>query len=117
MRLNLKTMWYERDDTIDIEEWKERVSGNGSSSKRKKPKTKEDLLELVPKCGDIAKTLLEANASDVGIGEKKFSLFYTQLLNAKDIYEHAVKRSRMRDQKRVSRSAYHASYETTAATV
>ena len=118
VRLNTRTMSYEPDESItpeDIEAWQsEMAGGNGAGAKRKNPKTKEDLLKLVPDFGDIAKNLLEADAHDVGIGEKKFSLFYTQLIHGKEIFQHLVKRSGMPDERRVSRSEHHASRDAAA---
>jgi hypothetical protein len=106
IRLDTSTMSYGPDESItdeDIEAWHEEMTGDGASSKRKKPKTKADLLKLVPELKDIPKNVLMGLAAENGISEKKFPLLYSQLIDDNKIYEHRVKRAGKPDQKRVSR--------------
>ncbi len=105
VRLNLKTMFYERDDSIsemDIAEWNDGVSGN-RRAKPKKKKTEEDVLVLVPDPSDIALNNLIVEASDNGIGEKRTRAFVDKLVDEKTLFIHHRKRSGIRDEIRVSR--------------
>ena len=90
-------MMYERDDSIDIDEWKERVSGNRASGRPKKT-TADDLLALVPEPGKILKASLISKAQTSGIGANRARGFIAELVEEGKLFEHRDKRPRLRDQ-------------------
>jgi hypothetical protein len=69
--LRCKTLWYERDDNLDLDAWRERVSGDGSAAKPKvkksPPQIKEIITQLVPETGTIPKYQVVTAAHAAGI--------------------------------------------------
>ena len=71
VRLNKKTLWYERDDSLDLDAWRERVSGDGSAKpkvKKSPPQIKDIITKLVPETGTVPKYEVIAAANAAGIG-------------------------------------------------
>ena len=105
IRLDLKTMFSERDDSIgelDIAEWADGVAGT-TRAKPKEKKTKDDLLALVPDPNDIEINALIVKASDNNIGEKKTRVFVDELVEEGILFIRHKKRSGKRDEIRISR--------------
>ena len=99
--LDFDTMTYERDDSVDIEEWKELVGNR--SSKPKKKKTPADLLDLVPDNEAIQKNSLLDKATMAGIGINTARSLLRCLIAERQLFEHKIKRSGLRDEVLISR--------------
>ena len=97
VRLDFKTMSYEPDDSIDIEEWKESLANGSSGKSKKKQVSADDVLALVPQLDKILKTTLINKAQNAGIGLNRTRGFIDELIDDKKLFEHRVKRSNARD--------------------
>ena len=80
VRRNEVTMSYERDDSVDIEAWREYVSGNGKEPKREW--TAEDVLRLMPEKADVTipKNNVIAKAISFGVPVNKIRPFIDVLI-------------------------------------
>ena len=91
-------MWYERDDTIDIEEWKERVSGNGAGNAKKKKSPEEikaAITEHVPDFETRKKAEVAALAEAAGIPRDTVRTFLHVLVAEEEVFEWKIKRGRV----------------------
>lgn len=99
IRLDFKTMMYERDDSIDIDEWKERVGGNGSGNARKQRKTpneiKAAIMKHVPEFQPVHKKDVMAAAVVDGISRDTVRDFVRVLLLEQQLFEWKIKRDRV----------------------
>ena len=110
VRLNTETMSYEYDesiDDIDLDEWKDSVSHNGSPSEKRKKKTDDELktviCDLVPDPGTILKNSLIDKANGAGIGLRKTRNLIAELLDEKKLFLRETKRPGTNHEKRISR--------------
>src|SRR5260370_33196951 len=75
----------------------------GKSKSKGKPKTKDDLLALVPEEGSIPKNvLILQRAQDIGIGEKRANAFLAELLENRALFLWLIKRPRTNQERRIS---------------
>ena len=104
VRRNEVTMSYERDDSVDIEAWREYVSGNGKEPKREW--MAEDVLGLMPEKPDVTipKNDLIAKAISIDMPVRKIRPFIAVLIYEKKVKEHKSKRSARRDEVLLSRT-------------
>ena len=104
VRRNEVTMSYERDDSVDIEAWREYVSGNGKEPKREW--MAEDVLGLMPEKPDVTipKNDLIAKATCIDMPVRKIRPFIAVLIYEKKVKEHKSKRSARRDEVLLSRT-------------
>jgi AAA domain-containing protein len=75
----------------------------GNSKSKDEPKTKEDLLALVPEEGSIAKNILIRHAQARGMGVNRARDFLSELVEEKELFEWRVKRPRTNPEVRISR--------------
>lgn len=98
-RLDFKTMMYERDDSIDIEEWLERIGGNGGANARKQRKTpneiKAAIMKHVPEFQPVHKKDVMAAAVVDGIPRDTVRDFVRVLLLDQQLFEWKIKRDRV----------------------
>lgn len=83
----------------DIEAMIEASPGKSKSA----PKTKEDLIALVPPKATISKDLLIKNAQDAGIGANRARTLLKEAVEDKDLFEWNIKRSGTGPEKRIAR--------------
>jgi hypothetical protein len=69
------------------------------------PKTKEDLMALVPADGAISKNALFSRAQTIGIGEKRTRGFLSELVENGDLHEWRIPRPKTNPEIRISRHA------------
>jgi hypothetical protein len=89
IRLNPDTMTYTMAEDIDLEEWQDRVSGEGGKGKDHEP---EALLELVTPLERVPKIELQERARKEGISRRDFQDLLEDLLEHGELYVHEEKR-------------------------
>lgn len=93
--------WHEATEK-DIEE----VESNKQKRRQERkgqPKTKQDLMVLIPTDGTISKNVLIARAQNSGVGEKRARSFLSELVEDGELYEWRVPRPRTNPEIRISR--------------
>jgi hypothetical protein len=85
-------------DATDDDEQRVALTRKGQPAK-----TKEDFKALVPLDESIPKEVLIHRATLIGIGDNRARKFLAELVEAKELYEHRVKRSGTNPQVRIAR--------------
>jgi hypothetical protein len=92
-------VWRDADADDELEVEIKRPKGRAAP-----PKTKEELLELVPASGTIPKAALLSRAQSVGFGLNRTRGFISELINEGELYEHQIPRAKTNAEKHISRS-------------
>jgi hypothetical protein len=105
VRRNEVTMSYERDDSVDVEAWREYVSG-GNGREPKREWTAEDVLRHLPEKADVTipKKNVIAKAMSAGMPHNKIRPFIDVLICEEMVKESKNKRSAKRDEVLLSRT-------------
>jgi hypothetical protein len=102
-RLDEPTMLYNRDESVDVDEWRQRLEsprGNGDKL------TLETLLDQLPPSGSILKATVIEHLKDKGIGEKRARTFINENVTPSGpVHEWHIKRSGRRDEIHLARHA------------